>query len=321
MSLIAAVPLALPAPVAQAAQQAHAAVAANTAFWTKLVDTGGNLAVNLLIATLILVVTVWLSGWAGRLTGRAIRRLNQHHGGDTTLATFGGAVARNAVLIIGLIAVLQRLGVQTTSIIAVLGAASLAVGLALQGALSNVAAGVMILLFRPYRVGDIIETQGRTGRVRVLDPFVTELETLDGLKVVIPNGKLFGDVVTNHSFHPLRRADVIFRLKMDADAPNALTRLRERARQDPRVLKDPPPLMEVVSLNQDGVEIASRPWVCSPDYAAVKADQLLCARLLATDPQAELPPLPDAAAGAAAPLRAEPRSRRARNPRPSTSSG
>ncbi len=165
-------------------------------------------------------------------------------------------------------------------------------GLALQGALSNVAAGVMILLFRPYRVGDTIESLGKTGRVRTLDLFVTELETLDGLKVVIPNGKLFGDIVVNQSYHRNRRVEAIFRLKFDADTPAVMTRLLDRSRQDPRVLDVPPPVIEIIGMTQDGAEVASRPWTARENHRAVKADQLLCARILAGDAKAELPPLP-----------------------------
>ena len=303
LSLIATTPLALPAPIAHVAQQAQATVAANTAFWTKLVDTGGNLAVNLAVAVLILLVTVWLAGWVSKITGQAIRRLNRHQNADPTLASFGASLARNAVFIIGFIAVLQQLGVKTTSIIAVLGAASLAVGLALQGALSNVAAGVMILLFRPYRVGDTIESLGKTGRVRTLDLFVTELETLDGLKVVIPNGKLFGDIVVNQSYHRNRRVEAIFRLKFDADAPAVMTRLLDRARADPRVLEAPGPVIEIIGMNQDGAEVASRPWVARENHRAVKGDQLLCARILAGDAKAELPPLPKIETAAATPAK------------------
>lgn len=124
--------------------------AAQSFAWTKLIDTAGDLAVNLSVAAAILLLTVWAAGWANRFARAALARVHPRHGApDVTLQGFGGSMARNVVLIVGLIAVLQQLGVRTTSIIAVLGAASLAVGLALQGALSNVAAGVMILMFRP----------------------------------------------------------------------------------------------------------------------------------------------------------------------------
>ena len=274
---------------------------ARDAALAKLVDSGGDLAINIAVALVITVVTLWLAGWAGTLTRAALARVHPRRGPqDPTLAIFAGSVARNLVMIVGFIAVLQQLGVRTTSIVAVLGAASLAVGLALQGALANVAAGVMILFFRPYRIGDIIETSGKTGRVNALDLFVTELATLDNLKVVIPNGKVFGDVIVNHTFHDRRRADAVLRLPLAADAPAVMSRLRDRLAADPRVLKDPPPLIEMVGVGEAWFEVAVRPWVATPDYGAVKADQLLWAARLERDPSAELPP-PEPAAAAHAP--------------------
>ena len=126
--------------------------------------------------------------------------------------------------------------VQTTSILAVLGAASLAVGLALQGTLSNVAAGVMLLLFRPYRVGDVIEVAGRTGTVKALDLFVTELTTPDNLKVVLPNGKVFGDVIVNTSYHTRRRVDAVIKTDLKRDVPALMEGLKARAEANPLVL-------------------------------------------------------------------------------------
>lgn len=258
--------------------------------WGKVIDTAGDLAVNVAVAVLILSVTVWLAGWANRVVRAALGRVHPRRGAaDVTLQTFAGSMARNLILVVGLVAVLQQLGVRTTSIIAVLGAASLAVGLALQGALSNVAAGVMILLFRPYRVGDIIETGGRIGRVEALDLFVTELATLDNLKVVIPNSKVFGDVVVNHTHHDRRRADVSLRLPASVDAPALMDRLRQRLRDDPRVLDDPPPILELTGVGEAWAELTVRPWTDRENYGRLKADVLLWAKLLENDLQAALP--------------------------------
>ena len=282
---LAAIPL-----VDQAATHAQAAVAANTAVWGKLVNTGGDLMVNLAASVVIVVVTLWVSRWAGRLTDQGLGRLHRRGGADRTLQVFAASVVRNVVIILGAIAVLQQLGVKTTSIVAAVGAASLAIGLAMQGALSNVAAGVMILVFRPYRVGDIIESAGRTGRVRSLDLFVTELATLDNLKIVIPNAKVFGDIIINHSFHDRRRADVVFRIPLAADSKAVMDRVRARLDADPRVFADPPPIIEITGMAEPWVEIAVRPWAAANDYGPVKADVLLCARLLEADPAAKLPP-------------------------------
>jgi small conductance mechanosensitive channel len=193
-------------------------------------------------------------------------------------------------MIVGLIAILQQLGVQATSIIALLGAASLAIGLALQGALSNVAAGVMILLFRPYRIGDLIEVGGRQGIVKALDLFTTELATPDNVKVVAPNGKIFGDVILNYSHHARRRVDVVFKVPLATDIVAVLQRLRVRVENDPRVRKDPAPLIEVTDLSEVFAQAAVRAWTARDDFAAVKTDLMLSAHLLSQDPTRELPP-------------------------------
>jgi small conductance mechanosensitive channel len=258
----------------------------------KFMDAAGDLAVNLVVGVIILTVTWWAAGWASRLVRRLIARVHGAGPPDVTLQSFAGSLARYLVVIVGLIAVLQQLGVQTTSILAVLGAASLAIGLALQGTLSNVAAGVMLLLFRPYRVGDVVEIAGRTGTVRTLDLFVTELATPDNLKVVLPNGKVFGDVIINTSYHPRRRADVVVRVDMKRDVPALMTELKKRAENNPLVLKDPAVAVEVTGMSEAFVEVTVRAWVEASDFGAVKADLMLAARLFADDASEHLPPLP-----------------------------
>ncbi len=154
---------------------------------------------------------------------RAIDRLPSKNANDTTLQSFAGSMAQRwGVMIVGLIAVMQQLGVQTTSILAVLGAASLAIGLALQGALSNVAAGVMILILRPYRVGDVVEINGRTGTVKSLDLFGTFLSDADNLDIFVPNSKVFGEVIINYSTPGSRRMELNFRVDYADDLDQAL---------------------------------------------------------------------------------------------------
>ena len=267
----------------------HLSSPGQLAIWDHVVGAGGDLLTNLAVAAIIIVATIWAAKWAAKLTRRAFHGVHRRHETDETLEIFFASLVRNIVLILGAIAVLEQLGVKTTSILAAVGAASLAVGLALQGALSNVAAGVMILLFRPYRVGDIVETAGRIGQARSIDLFVTELATLDNLKVVIPNAKVFGDVIVNHTFHDRRRADTVFRAPPAADVVGLMQKLGDWLKADPRILTTPPPLMEVTSVNEGAVELAVRPWAATGDYAPVKADLLLCAKLLETNPAAELP--------------------------------
>lgn len=253
------------------------------------VDWLGKIAVNLVVAALILFVTFWVAGWLAGVAKRGLSRVHRTNP-DPTLESFVSSLVRYAVVAVGLVAVLQQLGVQATSIIAVLGAASLAIGLALQGALSNVAAGVMILLFRPYRVGDYIESATRQGTVKSLDLLFTEIATPDNVKVMIPNSKVFGDVIMNYSTHRNRRADVLFKVPLKTDLVAVLQRLRERAENDPRVRKDPAPMIEVTDLSELFAQAAIRVWTAKEDYGPVKTDLMLAAHLWAEDPTQELPP-------------------------------
>jgi small conductance mechanosensitive channel len=247
--------------------------------WATYSHELGALAVNLAVALLIVALTVWMSRSLSALVRRLLTR-GRHGEIDGTLPSFGASITRYLVLVIGMVAALQQLGVRTTSVLAVLGAASIAVGLALQGALGNVAAGVMILMFRPYRVGHYIETAGKQGTVKVLDLFVTELATPDNLRVIVPNGKVFGDVITNWSAHDRRRVDVIFHIDPKQDLAAVLEGLKAFAADHPRVLKTPAPIMEAMALNELYAEGAARVWVKTPDYAAVRSALVLKAQAL-----------------------------------------
>jgi len=183
----------------------HALTSGGVPAWQQLLDSAAHLMANLLIALAILLFTLWAARSASRLAPQAAGRLRRGPNPDRILQNFIGSLVRYGVMAIGLVAVLQQLGVRTTSVIAVLGAASLAIGLALQGGLSNVAAGVMILLLRPYRIGDRVQLAGQVGRVRSLDLFMTKVTDLDNLQVFIPNGKVFGDVIVNYSMPENRR--------------------------------------------------------------------------------------------------------------------
>lgn len=237
--------------------------------------TLGDFSINFVVALLILAFTFWASGWAATLVERGISRLNRKGGNDTTLQHFAASVARYVVVIVGLIAVLQQVGVRTTSIIAVLGAASLAVGLALQGALGNVAAGVMLLLFRPYRVGDDIEIGGQRGTVKSLDLFVTELATDNNVRIMAPNGKVFGDFILNHTHYRTRRAEIRFRIDFTDDLAHALDVLRAAAEANPRVLKDPAPRAEATTIGDSFVEVVLKAWTHQQDHGAAKSDLII----------------------------------------------
>lgn len=247
------------------------AVTQHQRLWEAYGHDLSNFAVNLLVALVILVVTFWAAGWGSKFVKRAIGRAHGRNGeADITLQSFMGSLTRYLIIIVGLMAVLQQLGVKTTSVLAVLSGLLLGVGLALQGALSNVAAGVMLLLFRPYRVGDLVEVGGRMGTVKSLDLMVTEMTTIDNLKVTAPNGKIFGEFIVNYSKPIKRRVDVTFHIPPRQDLEAVLEAMKATLAADKRVLKDPAPSFEATALNEMFAEGVIRAWVKSADYRDVK---------------------------------------------------
>jgi small conductance mechanosensitive channel len=231
----------------------------------KVGDITSDVAVNLCIAFAILLFTLWLSQWASRVAATLLKRWPRTHK-DLTLQAFVGSLARYAVLILGLIAILRRLGVETASIITVLGAASLAVGLALQGTLTNVAAGVMLLMLRPYQVGDTVTIAGKTGTVARLDLFNSELRDGDNLKIVVPNSKAFGDLIINMSDLETRRMELTFGIGYDDDIGEAIVLLLKCCEADPRILTDPAPWANVTDLAASAVTLTLRAWAKTDVY-------------------------------------------------------
>ncbi len=253
------------------------AITLDAAMISRLTEVAGDLAVNLAIALVILVVTVFVSRWAASATRRGLSRIRGFRH-DPTVLSFAVQVVRVVVLLIGFIAVLQRLGVQTTSIIAVLGAASLAVGLALQGTLSNVAAGVMLLILRPYRVGDLVNIGGNVGKVQRLDLFFTQLSDANNVKIVAPNGKVFGDFILNLSGQKTRRMELKIGVGHRSDLHAAKTALMEAATMQDLVLADPSPWVGVTNLLPGSVEMTLAAWTKSEDYWQARADVMQAAK-------------------------------------------
>lgn len=247
------------------------AAAVDTAMISKMTDLAGDFAVNLSIAVIILIATVLAARWISGITRRMLSRIRGFRH-DRTVISFVVQVVRVVVYIVGFIAVLQRLGVQTTSIIAVLGAASLAVGLALQGTLSNVAAGVLLLVLRPYRVGDIIEVGGTSGMVQRLDLFVTQMSNASNHKIVVPNSKVLGDVIINLTGQKTRRIEILFNVGYSANLKQARAVLAGVAEAHGKVLPDPAPWAGVTNLLDSAVEVTLQAWVEVDDWWQVKAD-------------------------------------------------
>jgi small conductance mechanosensitive channel len=262
-----------PGPLAPTfSDQVQHLVAGGPQAWMPLLTGLGRLAINVAVAGLILLITFWIAGWASRFARDATGRFHRHDEPDTVLQGFIASVVRYAVWIVGGIAVLQQLGVQTTSVLAVLGAASLAIGLALQGALANVAAGVMILILRPYRVGDRVVIDGREGTVRGLDLFITRLHDLDNSVVFIPNAKALGDKIVNYTMTDNRRIVMDFGIDYADDVDLALALLIETAEADERIVANPAPWAKLTKLGDSTVTVTLRAWTSPDGYVDTRFD-------------------------------------------------
>ncbi|HWA01679.1 MAG TPA: mechanosensitive ion channel domain-containing protein [Caulobacterales bacterium] len=234
-----------------------------TDFWRLLIAG----AINVLIAAAILVFGMWVAVWASNMMRNLSR---QHPRVDDTLAAFFSWMVRYGLTAFVIVAVLNRFGVATTSIVAVLGASALAIGLALQGTLSNVAAGVMLMLFRPYRLGDYVELAGQKGQVQDVNLFTTDITTLDNVKVVLPNGLCWGSAMVNYTAHPRRRIDLEFAVAYDTDLDRAIAVLCETIAMDRSVLQEPAPKAYVKELGDFAVLLTSRAWVRTEDYMTTR---------------------------------------------------
>ncbi len=235
----------------------------------EVVQITASYSVDVLGAVVTMVVGWTLAGWARRGVLRATSRLTWM---DQTLRPLLASLARYGVLVITVVAVLNQFGVETTSIIAVLGAAGLAVGLALQGTLSNVAAGLMILILRPFRVGDYIDAGGVAGTVVELGLFITELTTPDNRYISVPNSVVFGGIITNYSRHSRRRLDVPVGVAYGADLAMARRVLLDLAHADSRVHQDPPPQVLVIALADSSVNLTLRVWTSGAEIWMLNFD-------------------------------------------------
>jgi small conductance mechanosensitive channel len=220
-------------------------------------------------ALAILAIGWVVASWAHRWTRRALDRAR---GMDTTLKPFLAAIVRYAILVFVVIAVLAQFGVQTASIIAALGTVGLAIGLALQGTLSHIAAGIMLLLLRPFRVGEYVDAEGIAGSVIEIDLFATELRTFDGVYLHVPNGTLLNRAIKNFSRNPTRRIDVKVGVSYGDDLDKALAVAKSMLESDPRILPDPAPETAVIALGDSSVDLNLRCWVKAADYWNVLVD-------------------------------------------------
>ncbi len=245
----------------------HAQIIAQPSVETLLLDGGINVVAGIFILIIGWVVSVRVARW----TQSALDRV--HHF-DDTLKPLIVSLARYAVFTAAIIAVLERFGIETTSLITLLGAAGLAVGLALQGTLSNVAAGVMLLLLRPFHVGDWITVtpSNHSGTVREIGLFTTILISADQAFISIPNSTIFSSIIVNSTREPLSRLNFTVAIDAASDSDAAMKIISETLAADRRILKVPPPATGVASLKEYSVELLVRCWVCNSDAETVTFD-------------------------------------------------
>ncbi len=225
--------------------------------------------INVLGAIVTLVAGYLVAGWLSHLTDRAVRKKI-----DPVFQALPGKIVRIAVLVFTLIAVLDRFGVETTSLIALLGAAGLAIGLALQGTLSNVAAGVMLFAFRPFKVGDVVRVGGEVYIIDALGFFLCQAHLPDGPTVFLPNSGIWGQTIINLSVtdRDIRRIDENYGIAYGDDINKALAILHRVAAEEKRILSDPAPLIKVESLGDSSVNILFRVWTARADWWDTKLD-------------------------------------------------
>ena len=237
--------------------------------WAELIEllktTGVDLAINIVTAIAIFIIGKWVAS----LITKAVRSLMQKQEIDKTLETFVTNLVRMVLMVFVIIAAIGAVGIQTTSLIAVLGAAGLAVGLALQGSLSNFAAGVLIVLFRPYKVGDWVEAAGISGAVVSVQILTTILKTGDNKQVIVPNSQIMDSVITNYSTNETRRVDMMVGVSYDDNLDKVRKTIEEIIAADDRILEEPACQIAVSELADSSVNFVVRPWVQTADYWAV----------------------------------------------------
>ncbi len=234
-------------------------------------EVGTTYGLDVIGAIVILIIGWIVAGWGKRITTIALNKTDKV---DALITGFASNGVRYAILAFTIIAVLERFGVETTSFVALVGAMGLAIGLAMQGALSNVAAGVMILIFRPFKVGDFIEGGGVTGTVKTVSLFLTYLNTPDNVEIILPNSELWNASIKNYSFNKTRRLDLMFGIGYDDDIDDAMKVINDIITADSRCLSDPASLVAVGNLGDSSVDLIVRVWCNAEDYWALKCDML-----------------------------------------------
>lgn len=234
----------------------------------KAIDLAMQYGPRLLLAIIVLLIGLWVIARVVNLMGRGMERA----GTEPTLARFLRSLVSIGLKALLFISVASMIGIETTSFIAILGAAGLAVGLALQGTLANFAGGVLVLLFRPFRVGDYVEAQGVAGTVHSIQIFNTVINTPDNKRIIVPNGAISNGIITNYSTEETRRVDFVFGIGYGDDIGKAKEIIAAEIARDQRVLAEPAPMIVVSNLGDSSVDLTVRVWVASADYWGVRFD-------------------------------------------------
>ncbi len=225
------------------------------------------------VINIALAVAIFLLGrWAAKLIVSVAGKLLRRGGMDEMLVHFVLSILHGLLVLLVVVAALNRLGVDTTSLVAIIGAAGLAIGLSLQDSLKNFAAGVMLIVFRPFRTGDVVEAAGTMGVVEKINIFSSTFRTPDNREIVIPNGAIYSGVITNYSARDQRRIDLVMSIGYGDDILKAKQVVESVLKAEARVLEDPAPFVGVAELGASSVDIHVRPWVASGDYFDVMCE-------------------------------------------------
>ncbi|MDF2179479.1 mechanosensitive ion channel [Aliiglaciecola sp. CAU 1673] len=224
--------------------------------------------INIAMAILVFVIGRWVVKALMALFGKLMERANY----DNMLVDFAKSILNAVLMLFVIVASLDQLGVDTTSLVALLGAAGLAIGLSMKDSLSNFAAGVMLLMFRPFKTGDYVEAAGTAGSVKSIGIFTSTIMTPDNKMTIVPNGAIYGSNITNYSAMETRRVDMVVGISYGSDLLKAKQILEALTKEDERILTEPAPVVAVSELADSSVNFVVRPWVKSPDFWAVKWD-------------------------------------------------
>lgn len=231
-------------------------------YFDLVIQHGVGYLLKIVFALLVFFIGKRIAAWITALADKALKSRDI----DQEILGFSHSLIYWALMALVIVAALAQLGIQTASLVALLGAAGLAIGLALQGSLSNFAAGVLIILLRPFRVGEWIDAAGESGKVCSIKVFTTELRTGDNKCVIIPNARILDSNIVNHSSTGRRRIDFVFRIGYDDDLDQAKQIIIDLIRQDKRILDDPEAVVAVLSLAENSVDLMARPWTRTQDY-------------------------------------------------------